>query len=184
MIFIGFIPAVIGEKAIGQTVRLPMLLDTVTAPAVIGTAYFGTNALSYIRTIHLVSSLSSLLSASQNKHIFNNQFKSNPINQIIITAHNICDRKTLCGIYLQALQLEARLLIDCLVKEIILYDDKIEIKLNSPLPPDPGNQPKTILQKLKKSMAKVMAFFIRNISLFLSAILTAKSLLTLMSCLR
>lgn len=137
MIFIGFIPAVIGEKAIGQTVRLPMFLDAITAPAVIGTAYFGTNALSYIRTIHLVSSLSSLLSASQNKHIFNNQFKSNPINQIIITAHNICDRKTLCGIYLQALQLEARLLIDCLVKEIILYDDKIEIKLNSPLPPAP-----------------------------------------------
>lgn len=68
MIFIGFIPAVIGEKAIGQTVRLPMLLDTVTASAMIGTAYFGTNALSYIRTIHLVSSLSSLLWASQNPY--------------------------------------------------------------------------------------------------------------------
>lgn len=68
MIFIGFIPAVIGEKAIGQTVRLPMLFDAVTAPAVIGTAYFGTNALSYIRTIHLVSSLSSLLLASQNPY--------------------------------------------------------------------------------------------------------------------
>ncbi len=52
MIFIGFIPAVIGEKAIGQTVRLPMFLDAITASAMIGTAYFGTNALSYIRTIH------------------------------------------------------------------------------------------------------------------------------------
>lgn len=52
MIFIGFIPAAIGEKAIGQTVRLPMLFDAVTASAMIGTAYFGTNALSYIRTIH------------------------------------------------------------------------------------------------------------------------------------
>ena len=68
MIFIGFIPAVIGEKAIGQTVRLPMFLDAITASAMIGTAYFGTNALSYIRTIHLVSSLSSLLSASQNPY--------------------------------------------------------------------------------------------------------------------
>ena len=52
MIFIGFIPAVIGEKAIGQTVRLPMFLDAITASAMIGTAYFGKNALSYIRTIH------------------------------------------------------------------------------------------------------------------------------------
>ena len=52
MIFIGFISAVIGEKAIGQTVRLPMFLDAITASAMIGTAYFGTNALSYIRTIH------------------------------------------------------------------------------------------------------------------------------------
>lgn len=52
MIFIGFIPAVIGEKAIGQTVRLPMFLDAITASAMIGTAYFWTNALSYIRTIH------------------------------------------------------------------------------------------------------------------------------------
>lgn len=184
MIFIGFIPAVIGEKAIGQTVRLPMFLDAITASAMIGTAYFGTNALSYIRTIHLVSSLSSLLSASQNKHIFNNQFKSNPINQIIITAHNICDRKTLCGIYLQALQLEARLLIDCLVKEIILYDDKIEIKLNSPLPPDPWKPTKDYFARTEKEHDESHGFFIRNISLFLSAILTAKSLLALMSCLR
>lgn len=52
MIFIGFIPAVIGEEAIGQTVRLPMFLDAITASAMIGTAYFGANALSYIRTIH------------------------------------------------------------------------------------------------------------------------------------
>lgn len=75
MIFIGFIPAVIGEKAIGQTVRLPMFLDAITASAMIGTAYFGTNALSYIRTIHLVSSLSSLLSASQNPYALSDRSK-------------------------------------------------------------------------------------------------------------
>lgn len=75
MIFVGFIPVVIGKKAIGQTVRLPMFLDTVAAPAVIWTAYFGTNALSYIRTIHLVSSLSSLLSASQNPYALSDRSK-------------------------------------------------------------------------------------------------------------
>ena len=52
--------------------------------------------------------------------------------------------------YLQALQLEARLLIDCLVKEIILYDDKIEIKLNSPLPPAPWKPTKDYFAKTEK----------------------------------
>ena len=31
-----------------------------------------------------------------------------------------------------------RLLIDCLVKEILLYDDKIEIYFNSPIKPSPA----------------------------------------------
>lgn len=40
--------------------------------------------------------------------------------------------------YTKALELEPRLLIDCLVKEILLYDDKIEIYFNSPIKPSPA----------------------------------------------
>ena len=61
--------------------------------------------------------------------------------------------------YLQALQLEARLLIDCLVKEIILYDDKIEIKLNSPLPPDPWKSTKNYFAKTEKEHGESHGFF-------------------------
>lgn len=39
--------------------------------------------------------------------------------------------------YEQALRLEAKLLIDCLIKEIVLYDDKIEIFYNSPIRTSP-----------------------------------------------
>ena len=40
--------------------------------------------------------------------------------------------------YTKALEMEPRLLIDCLVKEILLYDDKIEIYFNSPIKPSPA----------------------------------------------
>ena len=43
--------------------------------------------------------------------------------------------ETVREFYTQALRLEPQLLIDCLVKEIILYDDKIEIYFNSPIQP-------------------------------------------------
>ncbi len=36
-------------------------------------------------------------------------------------------------VYLQALKLEPKLLIDYLIKEIRLYDDKMEITFNSPI---------------------------------------------------
>lgn len=39
--------------------------------------------------------------------------------------------------YLQALELEPKLLIDYLIKEIRLYDDKIEITFNSPIKTSP-----------------------------------------------
>ena len=39
--------------------------------------------------------------------------------------------------YTKALHLEPRLLIDCLVKEIVLYDDKIEIYFTGPIKPSP-----------------------------------------------
>ena len=35
--------------------------------------------------------------------------------------------------YADALKAEPKLLIDCLIKEIVLYDDKIEIYFNSPI---------------------------------------------------
>ncbi len=41
--------------------------------------------------------------------------------------------------YLQALELEPKLLIDYLIKEIRLYDDKIEITFNSPIKTSPDN---------------------------------------------
>lgn len=41
--------------------------------------------------------------------------------------------------YLSALNLEPQLLIDMLVKEILLYDDKIEIHFNSPIRNSPDN---------------------------------------------
>lgn len=40
--------------------------------------------------------------------------------------------------YTKALEMEPRLLIDCPVKEILLYDDKIEIYFNSPIKPSPA----------------------------------------------
>ena len=43
--------------------------------------------------------------------------------------------ETVREFYTQALRLEPQLLIDCLVKEIVLYDDKIEIYFNSPIQP-------------------------------------------------
>lgn len=47
--------------------------------------------------------------------------------------------ETVREFYTQALRLEPQLLIDCLVKEIILYDDKIEIYFNSPIQPRDEN---------------------------------------------
>ena len=43
--------------------------------------------------------------------------------------------ETVREFYTQALKLEPQLLIDSLVKEIVLYDDKIEIYFNSPIQP-------------------------------------------------
>ena len=45
--------------------------------------------------------------------------------------------ETVRKFYIEALRLEPKMLIDCLIKEIVLYDDKIEIFFNSPLRPCP-----------------------------------------------
>ena len=49
------------------------------------------------------------------------------------------DKDQIKAFYLQALQLEPKLLINCLVKQIILFDDKIQIIYNSPIKQSPDS---------------------------------------------
>ena len=48
--------------------------------------------------------------------------------------------KQICEFYNQALALEPKLLINYLVKQVTLYDDKIEIQFNAPIKVSPDDE--------------------------------------------
>lgn len=52
--------------------------------------------------------------------------------------------------YTQALQLEPKILINYLVKQITLFDDKIQIQFNSPIPTSPDNDNRDLFLFSKK----------------------------------
>ena len=60
--------------------------------------------------------------------------------------------------YLQALRLEPKMLISSLVKQIILFDDKIQIQFNSPIkisPDDENRRGFTVSTKVIKFAYKI-----------------------------
>ena len=58
--------------------------------------------------------------------------------------------------YLQALKLEPKLLIDYLIKEIRLYDDKIEITFNSPIKISPDNNQGFFIAEYSSKMRQII----------------------------
>ena len=112
-----------------------------------------------------------VLSSTTNKRLHELEERQSELERQILVEKNKLSVKlsedTVRQFYLQALQLEARLLIECLVKEIILYDDKIEIRLNSPLPPDPWKPTKNYLATTEKSPdeSQGFVFYSEHISL-------------------
>ncbi len=58
--------------------------------------------------------------------------------------------------YLQALKLEPKLLIDYLIKEIRLYDDKIEITFNSPIKTSPDNNQGFFIAEYSSKMRQII----------------------------
>ena len=54
-------------------------------------------------------------------------------------SRSIFDKERIKEFYTQALALEPKLLINYLVKQITLYDDRIEIEYNSPIKQSPDN---------------------------------------------
>ena len=53
MVTVAFIPAIVGEQAVGQAVGRSMLDNTGTAPSMIGTGGFRTDTLFHIWAIHI-----------------------------------------------------------------------------------------------------------------------------------
>ncbi len=56
MIPIAFIPAIVWEQAIRQTICCSVLYDTSTTFSMIGAGYFRTNTFLYIFTLHITTS--------------------------------------------------------------------------------------------------------------------------------
>ena len=57
--------------------------------------------------------------------------------------------------YKEALKLESKLLINYIVKEIVVYDDKIQIQFNTPLRTSPTDTTCFFLQNIKKYLVNI-----------------------------
>ena len=78
-----------------------------------------------------------IISNTTNKRLHEPEGKQEELErQILIEKSKLAvqlPESTVRKFYTDALKAEPKLLIDCLIKEIILYDDKIEIYFNSPI---------------------------------------------------
>lgn len=78
-----------------------------------------------------------IISNTTNKRLHELESKQEELErQILIEKSKLAlqlSEDTVRKFYTDALKAEPKLLIDCLIKEIILYDDKIEIYFNSPI---------------------------------------------------
>lgn len=84
-----------------------------------------------------------IISNTTNKRLHELESKQEELErQILIEKSKLAvqlPESTVRKFYADALNAEPKLLIDCLVKEIVLYDDKIEIYFNSPIKLNPDN---------------------------------------------
>ena len=68
-------------------------------------------------------------------------------------------KQELKDFYIEALRLEPKLLINYIVKEIIVYDDKIQIQFNSPLRTSPTDTTCSFFTEHKKIPCKYLNDF-------------------------
>ena len=84
-----------------------------------------------------------IISNTTNKRLHELESKQEELErQILIEKSKLAvqlPESTVRKFYTDALKAEQKLLIDCLIKEIVLYDDKIEIYFNSPIKLSPDN---------------------------------------------
>lgn len=84
-----------------------------------------------------------IISNTTNKRLHELESKQEELErQILIEKSKLAvqlPESTVRKFYTDALKAEPKLLIDCLIKEIVLYDDKIEIYFNSPIKLSPDN---------------------------------------------
>ena len=92
-----------------------------------------------------------IISNTTNKRLHELESKQEELErQILIEKSKLAvqlPESTVHKFYTDALKAEPKLLIDCLIKEIILYDDKIEIYFNSPIKISPDESQGTYLTK-------------------------------------
>ena len=81
--------------------------------------------------------LQGIFSNTTNKRLHELESKQEELEkQILIEKSKLSvqlSEETIRRFYTEALKSEPQLLVECLVKEIILFDDKIEIQFNSPI---------------------------------------------------
>ena len=97
-----------------------------------------------------------IISNTTNKRLHELESKQEELErQILIEKSKLAlqlSEDTVRKFYTDALKAEPKLLIDCLIKEIILYDDKIEIYFNSPI-------------KISPDESRGFAFYTENIKI-------------------
>ena len=97
-----------------------------------------------------------IISNTTNKRLHELESKQEELErQILIEKSKLAvqlPESTVRKFYTDALKAEPKLLIDCLIKEIILYDDKIEIYFNSPI-------------KISPDESRGFAFYTENIKI-------------------
>ena len=83
-----------------------------------------------------------IISNTTNKRLHELESKQEELErQMLIEKSKLAlqlSEETVRKFYTDALKVEPKLLIDCLIKEIVLYDDKIEIYFNSPIKISPN----------------------------------------------
>lgn len=97
-----------------------------------------------------------IISNTTNKRLHELESKQEELErQMLIEKNKLAlqlSEDTVRKFYTDALKAEPKLLIDCLIKEIILYDDKIEIYFNSPI-------------KISPDESRGFAFYTENIKI-------------------